>query len=88
MKIFRIAKEKNPYKIVLVTPGGVKKIGDIEAYSDIQARRFFLERDTRDYSSYLEMGYTIKAVLDEEELKRREIIREHEEEQIQEAWWQ
>jgi len=92
MKIYRIAKKlKKPYKIFLITPGGSEQIGEIDAHSEMQARRFFLQQDSKDYAAYLELGYTIKAVLDEEEFKRREQIRksdeESREEQIQNAWW-
>lgn len=85
-------KEKDPYKIFLITPGGSKQIGKEEAYSAVQAKKRFLDKDTKDYASYLEMGYTIKAILDEEEVKRRKEIKEREEKDledfVQNAWWQ
>ena len=84
-------KDKKPYKIFLITPGESKQIGEVSAHSEAQARRFFLEQDRNDYAAYLEMGYTIKAVLDQEEFDRLEYLRryreEQEEERVQDAWW-
>jgi len=91
MQIYRIAKDMKPYKIILITPGGSKVIGKIDAHSEAQAKKFFLANNSSDYRAYLEMGYVIRALLDKEELKRRQNISEYEEkrkeDQIQNAWW-
>jgi len=92
MRITKIAKKDTiPYKIILLTPGGPRQIGKVDAHSEMQARRFFLERDKEDYASYIERDYTIKAIFDEEEFERRKRVKQYEkerkEEQIQNAWW-
>jgi len=98
MKIYRIAqkakkvrKERKPYKIFLMTPGDTKEIGEVDAFSEAQAKKIFMDGDTKDYRSYLEMGYTIRAFLDKEELERREYIKRYEKEKeeklLDNPWW-
>lgn len=89
---YKIAKQdKKPYKIYLITPGGSREIGEVDAHSTKQARMLFLKDDTSDYALYLEMGYTITAKLDQEEYNRRESVKEYEKQKeedfIQNAWW-
>jgi hypothetical protein len=91
---YKIAKkEKSPYKVYLRTPGGEpKEIGNIDAHSEAQAKKLFLDKKPQ-YRDYLTvgMGCFIDAVLDREELERRLEVqkyeKEREEEVIQNAWW-
>jgi len=93
MKIYRIAKDtvEAPYNIYLQSPAGSRLLGRINAHSEKQAKWLFLKNDTSDCRAYLEMGYTLRASLDKEEIERRESIKEYEKEKeedlVQNAWW-
>jgi len=87
----RAKQDKKPYDIFLISPEGSRQIGDIMAFSEAQARKFFLINPPKDYNAYLEMGYTIIARLNKEEFDRLQRIKEYEEkreeETVQNAWW-
>lgn len=79
-------QDKKPYKVYVLMPRGYKLLGKIDAHSDKQATFLLLKRGN--YDHYREMGYTIKSIIDKDELAKRELEAKEKEEEIQNAWWQ
>ena len=88
--------KKAPYRVLKIENDiGVPVSGmedvRVEAYSPAQARVLFLKKYPR-LNDYLSMGFQVEVELDSEMLRQRrqiaEMERQHQEENIQNAWWQ
>lgn len=76
-------KERKPYKVYRIAHGEEKFIADINAFSSEQARAFAIQT-FRWLKDSLAMGYEIVARLDQEELNRRNAVKEKEEREYEE----
>ena len=84
MKIIAI-KSKNIYNVYAQLGANTVMIAKVNAFSSAQALKF--TENSYKVLDYKRMGWTIKASIDEEKLRRREENKAADEKNIQEMWW-
>lgn len=85
--------EKKPYRLVRVMGDATVPLGRLKdkivwAVSAKQALAIFRQTYGNIMDDYEQMSFEIDVVLDIEEMNRVKRLKQYEEEEIQDAWWQ